>query len=199
MKSWNINSNKKLSCASTNGSNNFNLKPKSPRWQLKNKCMLKLNYRISTFNRYLRMLVPRSSQLPCSLYRYTRHSFQTGKLTLRYQHVVDPSSESLQASHGHLGMPNNSHKPNVPVGVHPTTPMATQPDSKHNILSPQADVWSQNLPKLSEYRSDRNEIKQERCPSSSTSAVGEKFIQDMINILYMIYIWPDSNEHGRGN
>ena len=35
---------------------------------------------------------------------------------------------------------------------------------------------------LSNRRSDRNEIKKGRSPSPSTSDVGEKFIQDMIDI-----------------
>ena len=63
--------------------------------------------------------------------------------------------------------------------------MVTQLDGKIHPLSPHATPWlPENLPKLglSERCPDPNEIKQERSPSPSHSAVGEKFIQDMIDI-----------------
>ena len=88
--------------------------------------------------------------------------------------VLVPPSQSLQASHG---FPKESQRPKE-SGI-------TQPGNKFDNLSPQATPWSSaNVPKLelSDRRSNCTEIKQERTPSSSNSEIGEKFIQDMIDI-----------------
>lgn len=88
--------------------------------------------------------------------------------------VLVPPSQSLQASHG---FSKESQRPKE-SGI-------TQPGNKFDNLSPQATPWSSaNLPKLelSDRRSNRTEIKQERTSSPSNSEIGEKFIQDMIDI-----------------
>lgn len=88
--------------------------------------------------------------------------------------VLVPPSQSLQASHG---FSKESQRPKE-SGI-------TQPGNKFDNLSPQATPCSSaNLPKLelSDHRSNRTEIKQERTSSPSNSEIGEKFIQDMIDI-----------------
>ena len=95
----------------------------------------------------------------------------------------DPRSELPQASYDHsLNKPQTAK---LPGEIHQANPVVTQLDGKIHPLSPHATPWlPENLPKLglSERCPDPNEIKQERSPSPSHSAVGEKFIQDMIDI-----------------
>ena len=95
----------------------------------------------------------------------------------------DPRSELPQASYDHsLNKPQTAK---LPGEIHQANPVVTQLDGKIHPLSPHATPWlPENLPKLglSERCPDPNEIKQERSPSPSHSAVGEKFIRDMIDI-----------------
>ena len=93
-------------------------------------------------------------------------------LSLPTPGILDPPSNESQRTTG-------SRKDRQP------TPEDSQPGSKFKTFTPQATPWAPaNLPKLelSDRCSDPNEIKRERSPSQSNSAVGEKFIQDMIDI-----------------
>ena len=119
--------------------------------------------------------LPGQPRLPVLLNRDTHSSLPTPS-------VLDPSPETLETFHG---LPNKFQEANGSEEVNWTAPVVTQPGSKFNIFSPQADSWfPTNPPKfeLSNHRSDRNEIKKQRSSSTSTSDVGEKFIQDMIDI-----------------
>ena len=80
---------------------------------------------------------------------------------------------------------NKPQTAKLPGEIHQANPVVTQLDGKIHPLPPHVTPWlPENLPKLglSERCPDPNEVKQERSPSSSHSAVGEKFIQDMIDI-----------------
>lgn len=97
--------------------------------------------------------------------------------------IFSPWSEPSQASHDRpLNKPQTAK---LSKEVHQANAVVTQPDGETYPVSPHATPWfPENLPKLglSERYPDPNEIKQERSPSPSHSAVGEKFIQDMIDI-----------------
>ena len=97
--------------------------------------------------------------------------------------MLDLQSELPQASYDHLL--NKPQTAKLPAEIHQANPVVTQPDGKIHPLSPHATPWlPENLPKLglSERCQDPNEVKKERSPSPRHSAVGEKFIQDMIDI-----------------
>ena len=97
--------------------------------------------------------------------------------------MLDLQSELPQASYDHLL--NKPQTVKLPAEIHQANPVVIQPDGKIHPLSPHATPWlPENLPKLglSERCLDPNEVKKERSPSPRHSAVGEKFIQDMIDI-----------------
>ena len=118
---------------------------------------------------------PPLGQPPDFLNRETHFSLPTPK-------GFDPPSKGQQSSHG---PPDDSRETTGSRKDHQPIPVNSQPGRQFKIFSPEANPWTPaNLPKpeLSDHRSNSNEIKRERSPSSSNSAVGEKFIQDMIDI-----------------
>ena len=118
---------------------------------------------------------PPLGQPPDFLNRETHFSLPTPK-------GFDPPSKGQQSSHG---PPDDSRETTGSRKDHQQIPVNSQPGRQFKIFSPEANPWTPaNLPKpeLSDHRSNSNETKRERSPSSSNSAVGEKFIQDMIDI-----------------
>ena len=75
--------------------------------------------------------LPGQPRLPVLLNGATHSSFPTPS-------VLDPSPETLEALHG---LPNKFQGANGSEEVHWTAPVVTQPGSKFNIFSPQADSW----------------------------------------------------------